>query len=121
MLTSIPKKFTLWTGWILFFFGIIYMFLLAVMFLFSDFPPVEPFLTSFNSLILLSAILVLVFWASIYSSIPKEKNFFSLLSVLFMVVFTTLTSINRFVALTVVRQSTKNVISEILSLFLPYS
>jgi hypothetical protein len=91
------------------------------MFLFSEFPPVEPYLTTFNLLILLSAILVLVFWTSIYSLIPKEKDFFSLLSVLFMVAFTTLTSINRFVALTVVRQSATSVNNEILSLFLPYS
>ena len=122
MNSSDLRKFGIGLGSSLFVLGLLYMVLLAVMMISgSGFPPVEPYTTAFSVLILISALIMVFYWVLIYFSIPAEKKVYGLSSLLMIVIFTTLTSINRFVALTVVKQSLASGNTNGLEWFLPYS
>lgn len=121
MNTDLIKKAGILLGSFLVFLGMTYMALLVMMMVSgSGFPPVEPFITFFNILILLSAITMVFYWILIYYSISGEKKIFGFASLIMIMIFTTLTSINRFVALTVVKQSLESGNTNGLHWFLPY-
>jgi hypothetical protein len=121
MNSSLIRKLAIGIGSSLVILGLIYMVLLAVMMTSgSGFPPVEPFTSLFSVLILFSAILTVFYWVLLYSSISVEKKVFGLTSLIMIAIFSALTSINRFVALTVVKQSLASGNTNGLQWFLPY-
>lgn len=111
-----------WTGIVLVALGIAYLgLILAVILLGSGFPPHEPYQTLFNLLILLTATWMVFFWVILNRATPAERKIFSELSLALIVIFAALTSINRYVGLTVVRQSLATGNTNGLQWFLPYS
>jgi hypothetical protein len=111
-----------WSGIVLVVLGLAYLGLVFAMILSgSGFPPVEPFLTLVNTLVLITALWIVLFWVILNQAIPKERRLFGQTSMALIVIFATLTSINRYVALTVVRQSL--IMGDTIGLqwFLPYS
>jgi hypothetical protein len=121
MNSSLIRKLAIGIGSSLVILGLSYMVLLAVMMISgSGFPPVEPFTSLFSVLILFSAILTVFYWVLLYSSISVEKKVFGLTSLIMIAIFSALTSINRFVALTVVKQSLASGNTNGLQWFLPY-
>jgi hypothetical protein len=116
------KRIGFWSGIVLVALGLAYLSLLAATtFSGSGFPPAEPFQTMFNVLILLTAVGMVFFWTVIHQFAPPESKLFSQTSLMLIVIFATLTSINRYVALTVVRQSLSSGNTDGLQWFLPYS
>jgi hypothetical protein len=98
------KRLGFWVGVILVLLGLAYLGLVIALFVSgSGFPPVEPYLTAFNLLILLTAVVMVLFWTIIHYSVTAGKQLLSHISLIFIIIFATLTSINRYVALTVVR------------------
>lgn len=101
--------------------GLVYLGLIAVMmFTGSGFPPVEPFQTMFNILILITASCMVFFWVILNQAAPVERRLFSQASLAFIIIFASLTCINRYVGLTVVKQSLASGITDGLQWFLPY-
>jgi hypothetical protein len=122
MQTSQLRLIGFWCGVVLVALGITYIGLIAIMILSgTGFPPSEPFQTVFNALILLTAAWMVVFWTIMNYIVPAEKKLFSQVSLAMIVIFTTLTSINRYVGLTVVKQSLMSGNTSGLQWFLPYS
>ena len=110
-----------WTGIILVILGMAYLGLVVVMIASgSGFPPVEPFQSIVNVLILLTAVSMVFFWVILNQVVPAEKKVFSQASLAFIVISAALTSINRYVGLTVVRQSIASGNTDGLQWFLPY-
>ena len=121
MNSSMVSKLGIRLGISLVVLGIAYMALLAIMMVSgSGFPPVEPFTTLFSVLILVTALIMIFYWIILYSSISPEKKLFGLTSLVMIAIFAALTSINRFVALTVVKQSLVSGYTDGLEWFLPY-
>jgi hypothetical protein len=111
-----------WSGIVLVALGLAYLGLIATMMLSgSGYPPIEPFQTIFNALVLFTAVWMVLFWTILHQAAPKEKKLFSQASLVLIVIFATLTSINRYVGLTVVRQSISSGNTNGLQWFLPYS
>jgi hypothetical protein len=111
-----------WSGLVLVILGLTYLGLIAAMMLSgSGFPPVEPFQTIFNVLILITAVWMVFFWSILHQVAPVERKLFSQASFAMIVIFATLTSINRYVGLTVVKQSLASGNTNGLQWFLPYS
>ncbi len=114
-------QFGFWTGLVLVILGLTYLGLLAALMISgSGYPPVEPFQTLFNALILITAACMVIFWTLLHEAVPPEKKLFSRASLALIVIFAALTSINRYVALTVVKQSSASGSTEGLHWFLPY-
>jgi hypothetical protein len=121
MNSSAIRKYGIYLGSLLVFLGLSYIVLLFVMMISgSGFPPVEPYTTAFSILILVTAIVMIFYWILLYFSISEEKKAFGLASLIMIAIFSALTSINRFVALTVVRQSLASGNTNGLQWFLPY-
>ena len=115
------RRIGFWSGLVLVILGLIYLGLIAVMMLSgSGFPPVEPFQTIFNVLILITTVWMVFFWSILHQVAPVERKLFSQASFAMIVIFATLTSINRYVGLTVVRQSIVSGNTNGLQWFLPY-
>ena len=105
----------------LFVLGIAYIALLVIMMISgAGFPPVEPYTSIFSVVILVSALIMIFYWIILYFSISPEKKFYGLTSLVMIAIFAALTSINRFVALTVVKQSIEMGNTDGLEWFLPY-
>jgi hypothetical protein len=122
MLTSKISRIGFWSGIVLAGLGIIYILLILLMILSgSGFPPSEPFQTLFNLLILFTAVWMVFFWTILNYAAPAERKIFSQASLALIVIFATLTSINRYVGLTVVRQSLSSGETNGLQWFMPYS
>ena len=110
-----------WTGLVLVILGLAYLGLLAAMMILgSGFPPIEPFQTAFNVLILITAAVMVLFWAILHEAVPADRKLFSRASLALIVIFATLTSINRYVGLTVVKQSIAAGNTDGLQWFMPY-
>ena len=110
-----------WSGIVLVVLGLLYLALVAGMILGgSGFPPVEPYQTLANILILITAVWMVWFWVILNQAAPPEKKVFSQASLALIVIFAALTSINRYVGLTVVRQSLASGDTDGLQWFLPY-
>ena len=102
--------------------GLAYLGLIVMMMLSgSGFPPAEPFQTMFNVLILFTALWMVFFWTVLHQAVSTERKLFSHVSLLLIVIFATLTSINRYVGLTVVKQSLSSGDTNGLQWFMPYS
>ena len=115
------RRIGFWSGLVLVILGLTYLGLIAAMMLSgSGFPPVEPFQTIFNALIMITAAWMVFFWSILHQVAPVERKLFSQASFAMIVIFATLTSINRYVGLTVVRQSIASGNTNGLQWFLPY-
>jgi hypothetical protein len=122
MLTSKIRRIGFWSGIVLAGLGITYIVLIIIMILSgSGFPPSDPFQTLFNVLILVTAVWMVFFWTILNYAVPEERKIFSQASLALIVIFAALTSINRYVGLTVVRQSLSSGQTSGLHWFLPYS
>ncbi len=121
MQSSRVRKIGFWNGVVLVVLGLAYLGLVITMILSgSGFPPTEPFQTILNVLILLTAVGMVLFWSTLHQAVPAEKKVFSQASLTLIVIFATLTSINRYVGLTVVKQSLSSGDTTGLHWFLPY-
>ncbi len=110
-----------WTGLVLVFLGLAYLVLVAATMLSgSGYPPVEPFQTMFHVLILIIASCLVVFWTLVHGAVPPGSQLFSRASLALIIIFAALTSINRYVGLTVVKQSLAFGSTDGLHWFLPY-
>lgn len=86
--------------------GGIYLVLLVRMMLAGiPFPPPEPYLTVFHVLLLVSVLAMVPLWCGIHLTTPPAKRIFTLTSLVFLAMLVLPVAINRFVALTLVRQS----------------
>jgi hypothetical protein len=85
------------------------------------FPPTEGVQLVGGIVTILSAPLLLVVFAAIRHLAPSEKSILGTLGVAFTTLFVASVSINRFVQLTVIRQSPAGAASADLARFLPYS
>jgi len=98
----------------------IYLGAVAGMFVSGTIPPAEPYI-SMISVVSLASVPVFVFlWAILHNVASTGKKVFTQTSLSLIVIFATLTSINRYVALTVVRQSIDMSITDGLNWFMPY-
>lgn len=120
MMPPTVKRSGLWSGTILVFLNLLYAGLLANTFISGSYPPLEPYQTMIHVLTLLGAPLMIFFWSVLHSAASDNKKLFSSASLAMIVVTATLTSINRYVAITVVRQSLPSGASDGLRWFLPY-
>jgi hypothetical protein len=115
------RKIGFISGFVLVMLGLAYLALITLMMLSgSGFPPIEPYLTMVNVLIIITAIWMVFFWVIINQAVPEERKVFSQASFALIVIFAALTCINRYVALTVVRQSLSAGNTDGLQWFLPY-
>jgi hypothetical protein len=120
-MSTLVRRIGFWGGIVFVALGIIYIGLIGVMIISgSGYPPVEPYQTMFNILILLIAAWMVFYWTVLHQAVQEEKRVFSLTSLVMIVIFATLTSINRYVALTVVRQSLLSGKTSGLEWFMPY-
>jgi hypothetical protein len=111
-----------WSGLVLVVLGLAYLGIILVMMISgSGFPPIDPFLTAVNILVLITAVWMVFFWVVLSQAITGKRILFVRISLAFMVIFATLTSINRYVALTVVNQSLAAGNTDGLQWFLPYT
>jgi hypothetical protein len=110
-----------WTGVLGILLGVAYMAAIAAIFISgTGFPPVEPYQTIVSVVSIFSAPTMVFFWCLIYVAVPADKKLYALASLAFIIIFATLTSINRYVSLTVVRQSVQLGKTAGLEWFLPY-
>lgn len=120
-MNSSLNRFGFITGIILAFLGIFYIGLLVGLAAAGSLlPPPAVFQIVFSVFTLITAALMVFFWALLHQAISSEKKLFSLTSFAFTIIFCALTSINRFVALTVVPQSIAAGQTQGLEWFLPY-
>jgi hypothetical protein len=121
MTASQIRQIGFWSGIVLTALGLAYLGLIVTMMLSgSGFPPAEPYQTIFNLLILFTAVWMVFFWTVLHQAVPTERKLFSHASLVLIVIFATLTSINRYVGLTVVRQSLASGDTNGLQWFMPY-
>ena len=122
MASSLVRRIGFWIGIVLVILGLAYLGLIVMM-MFSglSFPPAEPFQSIFNILILVTAVWMVFFWSVLHQVVSADKKLFSQTSLLFIIIFATLTSINRYVGLTVVRQSLSSGDTNGLNWFMPYA
>ncbi|GLW09895.1 hypothetical protein Misp01_50240 [Microtetraspora sp. NBRC 13810] len=69
------------------------------------FPPQEPFTTTFHAIMMLGVVVMVPLWCAIHLATPADKQVFTLISLAFVVMLAVVVCANRFVALTMVRQS----------------
>jgi hypothetical protein len=100
-----------------------FLYLLAVLaiLLFDKMPPGELYQSLVSTVTLVSVPVLVWLWVIIHESTEPEKHLYSLGSLVFMVIFGTLTSINRYVSLTVIPQALAQGKTEGLSWFQPHS
>jgi hypothetical protein len=102
------------------FLAIVYLFAVLAIILFDKMPPGEPY-QSLVSVVTLGSVPVLVWlWVVIHETVPADKHLFSLGSLVMMIIFGTLTSLNRYVSLTVIPQAMALGKTEGLGWFQPY-
>lgn len=99
---------------------LIYLTAVAGMFISGAIPPAEPYLSIISAVSLASAPALIFLWVNLHNSVPPMQKVFTQTSLALMVIFATLTSINRYVAMTVVPQSMKLGITDGLNWFMPY-
>ncbi len=115
-----PYGLGYWTAIIQIVLAAIYLAAIAAMFISGTIPPAEPYI-SVVSIVSLASVPAFVFlWAILHNVASLEKKIYTQTSLALIVIFATLTSINRYVAMTVVRQSMTMGITDGLSWFMPY-
>jgi hypothetical protein len=101
--------------------GILYVIGLMVAFLFgSGFPLTSGTEKYINVVTYLTVPVIVLLWAAIHQATPAGRKVFSLGSLALIIIFATLTSINRYNALTLVPQATASGHTAGLEWFLPY-
>ena len=100
--------------------AIAYLAAVAAMFMTGTIPPAEPYISIVSVVSLASAPLFVFLWVILHNVTAPEQRIFTQTSLALIVIFATLTSINRYVALTVVRQSIAMGITDGLNWFMPY-
>jgi hypothetical protein len=113
-------KLGYWTSLIEIVLAVAYLAAVAVMFITSTIPPAEPYISIVSVVSLVSAPLFVFLWVILNNVVSPEKRIFTQTSLALIVIFATLTSINRYVALTVVHQSIDMGITDGLNWFMPY-
>ena len=120
-MTSQIKLAGFWSGIFLAILGVAYLgFVAAMLAGGSGFPPVEPYQKMINLLVLITAVAMVIFWTVLHQAAPDNRKLFSRTSLGMILIFATLTSINRYVGLTVVRQSLASGNLSGLQWFMPY-
>ncbi len=121
MPSKLVNRVGFWSALVLLLLGVAYIGVLGGTMLsgVGFFPP-EPYQTVLHALILLTAPLMVFLWAVLHTAAPDERKLFSLASLALITAFATLTATNRFVALTVVRQSLAAGNTAGLQWFMPY-
>jgi hypothetical protein len=116
------RRMGIWGGGVLSLFGLIYMGLVAAsMIAAGGFLPGEPYQTIIHILVIIMAAWMVFLWAVLYRAAPAAKKPLALTSFAMVVALAVLTSINRYVALTVVHQGLAAGSQPGLQWFLPYS
>jgi hypothetical protein len=116
------RRMGAWGGGVLSLFGLIYMALVAVsMITAGGFPPGEPYQTTIHVLVMVMAAWMVFLWAVLYRAAPAAKKPLALTSFAMVAALAVLTSINRYVALTVVHQGLSAGSTPGLQWFLPYT
>ncbi len=100
--------------------ALIFLAALAAVLASGEMPPAEPYQTIISLVSLLSAPLIVWLWALLHQAVAPEKRAFTQASLALVTIFAALTSINRYVALTVVRQSLQMGVTGGLEWFMPY-
>ena len=102
--------------------GIAYLVILTILIVTSTpmSDPGAPPLVAASLLMLIGTLGVIPLWTAIYLSTTEDKRIFSLISLIFVTLFSAATSINRWVHLTVVRESLALDITQGLDWFTPY-
>ena len=117
---STTDKLGYWSSLIQIVLAAIYLAAVVAIFITGAIPPAEPYI-SIVSIVSLASVPIFVFlWAILHRVSSPEKKVFTQTSLALIVIFATLTSINRYVALTVVRQSIAMGITDGLNWFMPY-
>jgi len=115
-----PYKFGYWISLVQVALAIAYLATVIAMFITGTIPPAEPYISIVSIVSLVSAPLLLFLWVILLNTLSPESKLFTQTSLGFIVIFAALTSINRYVALTVVHQSMDMGITDGLSWFMPY-
>ncbi len=122
MKASLIRRIGFWCGIFLVILGFVYLGLIVTIILSgSGFPPAGHFQTIANALVLLTAVWTVFFWTILHQAVTAEKKLFTRASLALIIIFAALTSINRYVGLTVVRQSIAAGNLNGLQWFLPYT
>jgi hypothetical protein len=119
MQTSI-RKFGYRTSLIGIILTLVYLGAIAGMFISGTIPPAEPYVSIISIVSLASVPVFMFLWVLLHNVVSLDKKIFTQTSLALIVIFATLTSINRYVALTVVRQSMDMGITDGLNWFMPY-
>lgn len=110
-----------WAGIAVALLGVVYLGVLTGMMLAgTPFPPPEPYATAFHVLMLVTVLVMVPLWCGIHLAAPPTKRIFTLTSLVFLAMLVLPVVINRFVALTLVRQSPDLGHSDGLEWFQPY-
>ncbi|WP_405062633.1 hypothetical protein OG474_13650 [Kribbella sp. NBC_01505] len=110
-----------WSGGVVAMLSLIYLGMLSSMMVAGlPFPPAEPYTTGFHVLILATVLAMVPLWCAIHLAAPPDRRIFTLTSLVFVAMLVLLVTINRFVALTLVRQSPGLGRTEGLDWFQPY-
>ncbi|MBB5083702.1 hypothetical protein [Nonomuraea endophytica] len=86
--------------------ALVYLVVLTVMMARGlPFPPREPFATTFHVIMMLAVLVMVPLWCAIHLATPANKQAYTLVSLVFIVMHAVVVCANRFLALTMVRQS----------------
>ncbi|MEU6710164.1 hypothetical protein ABZ897_01685 [Nonomuraea sp. NPDC046802] len=86
--------------------SLVYLVVLTVMMVRGlPFPPQEPFTTTFHAIMMLAVLVMVPLWCAVHLATPADKQVFTLISLAFVVMLAVVVCANRFVGLTMVRQS----------------
>ncbi len=100
--------------------GLLYFALVTLAALTGGLPPAEPYQTIISAVTFLSVPGIILLWVTLHRQTPASKQFFSQSSLVMVVIFATLTSINRYNSLTVVPQAQALGHTDGLDWFQPY-
>ena len=120
MKTQSTLRIGYWLSLLSLFLGLAYFGIVIAGLASGHFPPIGWLQALLNAVILISLPVLVLLWVFVHQATPVEKQAFSLGSLLLMVILATVSSINRYNALTVVPQAAAMGVSEGLEWFLPY-
>jgi hypothetical protein len=99
---------------------VLYLLFVILAMLNGGMPPVEPYSTMISIVSYLSIPIVLLLWVVVNDTVPMDRKIFSTGSLALVIVFCTLTAINRYTALTIIPQAAAMGKTEGLQWFQPY-
>jgi hypothetical protein len=113
-------RFGIWLSIIGCVLAITYFIAILLAAIFDTIPPHEPYQSIISAVSLVSVPGLVLLWVTIHESVPDSQRVFSLGSLSLMIIFGTLTSINRYISLTVIPQAMRIGVTEGLNWFQPY-